>query len=265
MEGKTKVIAFANQKGGVGKTTCVQNVGVGMARKGKSVLLIDADPQANLTMGMGYDPDELKYTLSELLDNLRNHKPIDNYDDYILHSTEGVDILPSDMNLSGVEVGMQALPIDREFLIKTIVEQYESDYDFILLDCPPSLGILTLNALIASDEAIIPTQAQLYSVKGSSLLVQNINSIQKRLNPQLRIGGIIITMVNERTKTSQALIQDIRMIYGEHVHIFNVAIPQSVKASESTYEGKSIYLHDPNGKIAIAFDGCVEEILHGKV
>jgi len=262
---KAKVIAFANQKGGVGKTSCVQSIGIGLVRKEKKVLIIDVDAQANLSMGLGFEPDDLELTISELLDRLRNRETVENMDEYVLHSAEGIDLIASDMNLSGVEIAMQALSIDREFLLKTIVEHFENHYDFILLDCPPSLGILTLSALVAADEVIIPTQAQLYSVKGSALLVQNISSIQKRLNPGLRITGIIITMVNERTRTSQALIRDIKMIYGEHVHIFKTAIPQSVKASESTYEGKSIFLHDPHGKIAKAFSSCVEEILHGEV
>lgn len=259
----TKVIAFANQKGGVGKTTCVQNMGIGIANKGKKVLLIDADAQANLTLGLNENPDELENTISVLLSEMQGKKRPPSIQKYIIHSGEKVDLLPSDMNLSGVEISLQSLNIDREFLIKEIVDELRDKYDYIFIDCPPSLGIMTLNALVAADEVIIPTQAQLYSVKGSSLLVENIYAIQQRLNINLKINGIIVTMINARTKNTQQLIMDIQKIYGEHVRIFKDYIPQSIKASESTYEGKSVFLHDPNGKVALAYNACIEEFLNG--
>lgn len=257
-----KTIAIANQKGGVGKTTTALNIGVGLANEGKCVLLVDIDAQANLTMSLGFDPDELPLTICDLLQGAMNQQQTPTVEDCLLHA-EGVDLIPSDMNLSGVEALMQTMSMGRESILKGILEPLGARYDFILIDCPPSLSTLTINALTAADEVIIPSQAQIFSFKGSSLLINNIVQVKKVLNPNLKVRGILITMLNERARNSQEIVQNIESVYGEHIQVFASRIPQSVRASESNHEGRSIYLHDPNGKIASAYSGCVKELLYG--
>lgn len=261
--GKAKIIAMANQKGGVGKTTSTINIAVGLTRENKKVLVVDLDPQSNLTMGFGFDPDKLEYTINECIEPVMNNQAIIDIDQFIIKTGENVDLIASDPNLTRTEVAIQSMSVGREHVVKKILALCTDRYDYILIDCPPSLGTLTINALTAADEVIIPTQAQIFSFKGSSLLLENITMVQELSNPKLRIGGILITMVNARSKNAQSIMDDIKEIYGEHVRVFDNFIPQSVKASESNDEGVSIYMHDPKGKISSAYDQCVKEILNG--
>ena len=257
------VMTFANQKGGVGKTMSVLNVGVGLARYGYKVLLIDIDAQSNLTMGLGYDPDELENTISKLFRELMENASKDQeqfVDKYIFQTKESVDLLPGDTRLSGTEALMQAVSVGRSHFLSNIVDKVRKQYDYILIDCPPSLGILTINALVAADQVIIPSQAQIFSYKGSELLIQNIEAV-KRINKKLKYGGIILTMINPRGRDARAIIAETEESYGRYMKIFKNRVPASVKASESNKYSKSIFAYDPKGKIAKAYDGIVKEII----
>jgi len=263
------VIAFANQKGGVGKTMSTENIGVGLMRQGKKVLAVDLDAQANLTSGFGYNPEEIEKTISELLEKVvKNDGELDpDYDmnAYILHTEEGVDLLPSDINLAGVETTFQGVEIGREQILRQITERLKDRYDYILLDCPPSLGSITVNCLVASNGVIIPMQAAKYSFDGSRQLIRIISKVKKLFNPFLKIEGIVITMFDGRTKHGKEIAAGLNEVYGDQIRIFDHRIPYSVRASESNFEGKSIFSHDPKGKIAQAYEGCVKELIDGEM
>ena len=187
-----KVIALTNQKGGVGKTTTAVNLGVSLARQGKKVLLIDADAQANLTMSLGYNrPDDLPVTLSTIMQDIIDDNPID-VQKSILHHGEGVDLLPSNIELSGLEVRL-INAISRESVLKTCVNEVKKNYDYCLIDCMPSLGMLTINALAAADSVVIPTQPHYLSAKGLELLLRSVSKVRRQINPPLRIDGILMT------------------------------------------------------------------------
>ena len=189
-----KIIALTNQKGGVGKTTTTVNLGVSLAQKGKKVLLIDADAQANLTMSLGYSrPDDLSDTLSSIMQDVIDDKPVD-VQKAILHHEEGVDLLPSNIELSGLEVRL-INAISRESVLKTCINEVKDKYDVVLVDSMPSLGMLTINALAASDSIIIPTQPHYLSAKGLELLLHSVSKVKRQINPKLRIEGILMTMV----------------------------------------------------------------------
>lgn len=254
-----KVIAIANQKGGVGKTTSSVNLGMGLAREGKRVLMVDSDPQGNLTTSLGYEePDELSYTLSNLLLAGIGHEkcPIDRV---ILHSKEGVDLIPGNIELSAVEVLMMPA-VSREFIMAECLEQLQDQYDYVIIDCMPSLGIITLNALVAADSVLIPVQAAYLPVKGLEQLLQTITSVKKRLNRALRIEGILLTMVNARTHYAQDISDYVKEHYGE-LGVYETVIPESVKASEASAVGESLFTYSPKHKVTQAYAQIVKEVL----
>ena len=198
MSQKATVIAVVNQKGGTGKTTTCENLGIGLAMEGKNVLLVDVDPQASLTISMGWPkPDELETTLSTLMGKVLEDKPIQPGEG-VLHHAEGVDLIPSSIELAGMEVGL-VNAMSREKILKQVLEVNKRSYDFILLDCTPSLGMLTINSLAAADSALIPVQAQYLPAKGLEQLLQTINKVRRQINPRLRIEGILMTMTDSRT------------------------------------------------------------------
>ena len=253
------VIALTNQKGGVGKTTTAVNLGVTLAQQGKKVLLIDADAQANLTMSLGYHrPDDLQVTLSTIMQDIIDDKSVD-VAQGILHHSEGVDLLPSNIELSGLEVRL-INAISRESVLKTCVSEVKKNYDYVLVDCMPSLGMLTINALAAADSVVIPTQPHYLSAKGLELLLRSVSKVKRQINPPLRIDGILMTMVMPRTNISKEITATVRSAYGQKIKVFDTQIPHSIRAVEATAEGKSIFAYDKGGKVAAAYEQFGKEV-----
>ena len=260
MPNKATVLCCGNQKGGVGKTFTTENLGVGLAQEGKKVLLVDMDPQASLTISLGHPrPDELPVTISDMMQKVIIDEEIQPREGILTHS-EGVDLMPASISLSGLEVSL-VNAMSRESVLKQYLEPLKKNYDFIILDCMPSLGMLTVNALAASDQLIVPVQAQYLSAKGLEQLLQTVNKVKRQINPKLRIEGILLTMVDARTNNAKESAGLIRETYGSRLKVFDVEIPRSVRAAEISAEGKSIFAHDPGGKVAAAYRELTKEVI----
>ena len=256
-----KVIALTNQKVGVGKTTTAVNLGVCLSKQGKKVLLVDADAQANLTMSLGYPrPDDLPISLATIMQDIIDDKPFD-VQKGILHHSEGVDLLPSNIELSGLEVRL-INAISRERVLTTCINEVKKNYDYVLIDCMPSLGMLTINALAAADSVVIPTQPHYLSAKGLELLLRSVSKVRRQINPHLRIDGILMTMVMPRTNISKEVTALVRSAYGQNIKVFDAQIPHSIRAVEATAEGKSIFAYDKGGKVAAAYEQFGKEVAH---
>lgn len=247
MANKATVLAVVNQKGGTGKTTTCENLGVGLAQEGKKVLLVDVDPQGSLTISLGYPrPDDLDTTLSELMAKVMQETPLSSGEGILYHE-EGVDLIPANISLSGMEVSL-VNAMSRETILKQLIEPMKRQYDFILLDCMPSLGMLTVNALAAADNVLIPVQAQYLSAKGLEQLLQTVNKVRRQINPKLRIEGILLTMVDGRTNYAKDISNLIRETYSSKIKVFGTDIPHSVHAAEISAEGKAFSSMIPREK-----------------
>lgn len=255
-----KITALCNQKGGVGKTVTAVNLGIGLAREGKRVLLADIDPQGSLTASLGYQrPDQMENTMAEILGRVISDEP-QAPDEGIIHHAEGVDLLPANIELSGLEVTL-VNTMSRETILRDYLNSVRDRYDVILLDCCPSLGMLTINALAAADEVIIPAQAHYLSLRGMEQLIRTISNVKRKINPALEIAGILITMADMRTNYSREIIELLRNTYGSKLRIFDSIIPLSIRVAETSAEGRSIYLHDPAGKVSAAYTALTQEVL----
>ena len=257
---KSNVIACINQKGGTGKSATAENLGIGLANEGKKVLLIDLDPQGSLTISLGYpQPDELETTVTDILNKIVSEKPIEEGEG-ILHNEEGVDLLPANIELSGLEVGL-VNTISRETVLREYVQSIRKNYDYIFVDCSPSLGMLTINAMAAADSLIIPLLPQYLSAKGLEQLLGTVRRMKRQINPKLRIEGILLTMVDARTKDAREISELVRDAYGKSVKVFKTEIPRSVRMSETSKAGKSIFAYDGKSKAAEAYRQLTKEVL----
>ncbi len=256
---KTKIISVVNQKGGTGKTTTTLNLGVGLVRQGKKVLLIDTDPQGSLTISLGFpQPDNLDYTLADIYESVIDDRVVEL--DKILKQQEGVHLIPANISLAGVEVTL-INTMNRERILKQFIDSISQNYDYILLDCMPSLGMLTINALTCSDTVLIPVQASYLSVKGLEQLLMTISKVNKHLNQNLSIEGILLTMVDSRTNYAKEMGDLIRATYGHRIKVFDIEIPLSIRAAETSAEGISIYLYAPKCKVSTAYQKLTTEVM----
>ena len=253
------VISLANQKGGTAKTTTCANLGIGMAQAGRKVLLVDADAQGSLTLSLGWEPDELPITLYDLMIKAIQDKSV-THGEGMLHHEEGVDLLPANIELAGMEMSLVSV-MYHETILKQVIEPYKHEYDYILIDCAPSLGMMTINALAATDGIVVPTIPQHLPTKGIEKLLESVHQVRRGINPGLKIEGILMTLMDGRTVYEREISEMIRKAYGGKINIFGTEIPRSVRAAETSAEGKSIFAYAPRSKVAEAYRQLTKEVL----
>jgi len=246
------VLAVVNQKGGVGKSTTALNLSAVLARRGRRVLLVDLDPQGNATSGLGIPKDRLR---SSVYDVLLRRLPLRAV--LLPTAVEGLEVAPSTVELAGAEVEL-ASEEDRAERLREALEGLRDRYDLVVLDCPPSLGLLTLNALVAADRALLPIQCEYYALEGLSLLLRTLDLVRGSLNPRLRMGGVVLTMYDPRTNLSEQVAREVRAFFGAEV--FRTVIPRTVRLAEAPSYGQPIFLYDPNSRGAAAYEALAEEV-----
>lgn len=256
----TKVIAIANQKGGVGKASTTVNLGAGLVRQGFDVLLVDMDSQANLTMALGFqNPDEMQFTIANVLQKAVREETIIP-EEGILTNEEGIDLMPSNVQLSGVELSL-INEYGREAVLKQYIDAVRLNYDYILIDCAPSLSVLTINALVAADSVLIPTQPQYFSMAGIQMFYDTFCKVKRKMNPALQIEGVLVTMMDNRPNFTKDLVAQLRESYGDTFNVFDTEIPTSIRMSESSARGKSIFAYDRKNKVAAAYEKLTREVI----
>lgn len=260
----SKITAIVNQKGGVGKTTTALNLGYALSELGKEVLLIDFDPQASLTVALGYNGDDKINIQTLMASAIEENEMIEN-DKYILKIKDNLDLIPGTLDLAGIEVSLVNV-MSREMILKQVIEAVKHNYDYIIIDCSPSLGMLTINALTACNSVIIPVTPEYLSAKGLALLINNINKIKKRINPSINIDGVLVTMLNQRTNLSKQMLitlnQSVEFVESKYqldMRIFETMIPISVKTGEAILNKKSVIEYEPKNKVSEAYQDFAEE------
>jgi chromosome partitioning protein len=254
------VLCVSNEKGGTGKSSAAVSLGVGLARQGKTILCIDADPQHSMTVSLGVQkPEALPVTLAAMMSGILTETAFDPATGILRHQ-EGIDLMPANIALAGMELSLVPV-IGRETVLRRYIDMVKPHYSHIIIDTSPSLGLLTLNALAAADQVIVPVVPKYLDVKGLELLLKTISQVKRQINPQLAIAGILLTMVDRRLNFTREIIGLIETAYGGKIRIFSEYIPRSVRAAESSAEGVSIFTHEPRGRVAAAYASFVGEVL----
>lgn len=257
---KTNVIAICNQKGGVGKTATAVSMGIALTENGKKVLLVDFDPQGDATYSLGWkNYDKLEDTIASLMKKIIKDEIFKDGEAILTHK-EGVDLVPANESLADMEVALVNV-MSRELVLRDYLEEVKDDYDYVLIDCPPSLGMLTVNALAAADSVLIPVQANPLPAKDMTQLLKTISKVKRGINPGLKINGIVITLVDARTNLAKDVTMQLKENYGSAIKIYESQIPLAVKAAEVTAKGKSIFAYDENGTVSKAYKALAKEVI----
>lgn len=252
-----RVIALTNQKGGVGKSTTAINMSACLAEMGENIVLIDVDPQANTTSGLGVNKYKVDKSIYDAIIGKANIKEL------VLNTrVEGLSLIPSNIHLAGAEIELVNMMM-REHRLRKVIEPIRNNYDFIIIDCPPALGILTINALVAADEVIVPIQCEYYALEGLGQLIKTIELVKNNLNKNLEISGFVMTMYDSRTKLASQVVEEVKRYFGEKV--YKTIIPRNVRVSEAPSYGLPVIFYDPNCKGSLAYKNFTKEVInHGK-